>query len=68
MDDRQLLVEIHQMLKRVCSYIDKLESPEHKQEDYNMQFMLNVAADMYVETLEKLRNGEYNNTTPSKDR
>ena len=43
------------MLKRICSYIDKVESPEHKQEDYNMQFMLNVAADMYVETLEKLR-------------
>lgn len=55
MEDRQLLIEIHQMLQKVCSYIDKVEDPEHRQQDYNMQFLLNVAADMYVESLEKLR-------------
>lgn len=58
MEEKQLLIEIHQMLKRVCSYIDKIESPKHKQQDYNMQFILNVAADMYVETLESLRNNK----------
>lgn len=58
MTDRELLLEIHQMLSKVCNYIDKLESVEHKQNDYNMQFMLNVAADMYVESLEKLRNNK----------
>ena len=46
------------MLVKVCNYIDKIESPEHKQKDYNMQFLLNVAADMYVESLEKLRKEE----------
>lgn len=55
MEDRQLLIEIHQMLQKICSYIDKIESSEHKQQDYNMQFILNVAADMYVESLERLR-------------
>lgn len=55
MSNRELLFEIHQMLTKVCNYIDKIESPEHKQKDYNMQFMLNVVADMYVESLEKLR-------------
>lgn len=59
--DRELLIEIHQMLEKICGYIDKVESPEHKQEDYNMQFMLNVAADMYVETLEKLRKDDLHN-------
>lgn len=43
------------MLVKVCNYIDKMEGPEHKQEDYHTQFLLNVAADMYVESLEKLR-------------
>ena len=60
MSERELLEDIHRMLKRICGYIDKLESPEHKQQDYNMQFMLNVAADMYVESLEKLRNTKEN--------
>lgn len=55
MDSEKLIVEIHQMLQKICSYIDKMESPEHIQKDYNMQFLLNVAADMYVESLEKLR-------------
>lgn len=58
MKEKQLLIEIHQMLKKVCSYIDKIESSEHKQNDYNMQFILNVAADMYVETLGKLKDNE----------
>lgn len=53
--DRELLEDIHVMLTKVCSYIDKVESVEHKQLDYNTQFLLNVAADMYVESLEKLR-------------
>lgn len=56
LSDRELLLEIHQMLVKVCNYIDKVESPEHRQVDYYTQFLLNVAADMYVESLEKLRN------------
>lgn len=56
MTDRELLLEIHQMLVKVCNYIDRAESTEHRQEDYYTQFLLNVAADMYVESLEKLRN------------
>ena len=55
MTERELLEEINKKLDKICSYIDKVESIEHKQEDYNIQFLLNVAADMYVESLEKLR-------------
>lgn len=56
MTDRELLLEIHKMLTKVCNYIDKVESIEYKQGDYNSQFLLNVAADMYVETLNNLKN------------
>lgn len=55
MTDKELLEEINRKLDKICSYIDKVESPEHRQLDYNTQFLLNVAADMYVESLEKLR-------------
>ena len=62
MSDRELLEEINKKLDKICAYIDKVESPEHRQLDYNTQFLLNVAADMYVESLEKLRNGNKDKT------
>lgn len=55
--DRELLEEINNKLTKICNYIDKIESEEYKLQDYIIQFLLNVAADMYVELLEKLRNG-----------
>lgn len=55
MEDRQLLIEIHQMLRKVCSYIDKVESPEFIRKSEEREFAINVAADLYVEKLEQLR-------------
>ena len=52
MEDRQLLIEIHQMLRKVCSYIDKVESPEFIRKSEEREFAINVAADLYVEKLE----------------
>lgn len=43
------------MLCKVCNYIDKIESPEYIDADNKREFNLNVAADLYVEQLERLR-------------
>lgn len=56
MEDRQLLLEIHQMLCRICSYIDKVESEEYRNMEDRRAFNVNVAADMYVDKLNELRN------------
>lgn len=58
MDDKQLLIEIHQMLCRICSYIDKVESEEYRSMEDRRAFNVNVAADMYVDKLNELKNGE----------
>lgn len=55
LSDRELLLEIHQMLCKVCNYIDKVESPEFIKESEEREFAINVAADLYVEKLEQLR-------------
>ena len=65
--DRFLLEEIHSTLKvllielrKVSSYIDKIQSPEYIKAMEDRDFSINVAADLYVEQLEKLRH-ENNN-------
>jgi hypothetical protein len=58
MSDRELLLEIHQMLCKVCGYIDKVESPEYVKTSEEREFAINVAADLYVEQLERLRNNK----------
>lgn len=55
MSDREILLEIRQMLVRICNYIDKIESPEYIKANNDREFRLNVAADLYVEKLEQLR-------------
>lgn len=57
MTDRELLLEIHQMLCKVCNYIDKVESPEFIKESEEREFAINVAADLYVEMLEDYKKG-----------
>lgn len=68
MTDRELLEEINKKLDKICTYIDKVESPEYIQQEYNMQFLLNVGADVWVEVIEQLKNvknGKSNsNNTP----
>lgn len=56
LSDRELLLEIHQMLCRICSYIDKVESEDYKNIEDQRAFNVNVAADMYVDKLNELRN------------
>lgn len=58
MTDRELLLDIHQKLCKVCSYIDKIQTPEYIKAMEDRDFSINVAADLYVEQLEKLRNGD----------
>lgn len=63
MEERNILLDIHQMLCKVCNYIDKVESPEYIQKENEREFILNVVADIYVEQLERFRNGTINNST-----
>lgn len=56
MENRQLLLEIHQMLCKVCNYIDKVESSEFIKQSEEREFTINVAADLFVEALEKKKN------------
>lgn len=55
MEERQLLLEIHQMLCRICSYLDKVESPEYRSMEDKRAFDVNVAADLYSDKLKQLR-------------
>lgn len=58
MSDRELLLAIYEMLVKVSGYIDKIQTPEYIKAMEDRDFSINVAADLYVEQLEKLRNGE----------
>lgn len=58
MTDRELLLEIYQKLCKICSYIDMIQSPEYIKAMEDRDFSINVAADLYVEQLEKLRHEE----------
>ena len=56
MEDRQLLLEIRQMLCRICRYLDKVESEEYRNMEDQRAFNVNVDADMYVDKLNELKN------------
>ena len=56
MEERQLLFEIHQMLCRICSYLDKVESPEYRDMEDKRAFNVNVAADLYADKIKELKN------------
>lgn len=55
MEENKLLIEIHQMLCKICNYIDKIESPEYQDLEDKRAFNINVAADMYVDKLKQLK-------------
>lgn len=55
MEENKLLIEIHQMLCKICNYIDKIESPEYFELKDKRAFNINVAADMYVDKLKQLK-------------
>lgn len=56
MTDRELLLEIHQMLCKVCNYVDKVESPEYQKKIWERDFNNNMLADLAAERLEEIRN------------
>lgn len=43
------------MLCRICSYIDKVESHEYRDTEDKRAFNINVAADLYADKIEKLK-------------
>lgn len=53
--ERELLLEIHQMLCRICSYLDKVESPEYRSMEDRRAFDVNVAADLYSDKIKQLK-------------
>lgn len=55
MSDRELLIEIHSMLCKICSYIDKVESEEYRNMEDSRAFNVNVAADLYSDKLKELK-------------
>lgn len=56
MSDREILLEIHQMLCKVCNYIDKVESPEYQKKMWERDFNNNMLADLASDRLEDIRN------------
>lgn len=55
MEERQILFEIHQMLYRICSYLDKVESSEYRDMEDKRAFNINVAADLYADKIKELK-------------
>ena len=54
MTDRELLEDIHRKVTKISDYIDKIQSPEYIRAMEERDFGINVAADLYVEKLEKV--------------
>lgn len=55
MGEGQLLFEIHQMLCRICSYLDKVESSEYRDMENKRAFNANVTADLYADKIKELK-------------
>lgn len=54
-----LAKENNSMLKRICAYLDKIESAEHRDFEDMKAFMINCAADILVDRTN--RNTPHNN-------
>lgn len=54
MTDRELLEDIHRKVTKISDYIDKIQSEEYIKSMIERDFGINVAADLYVEKLEKI--------------
>ena len=51
-EEKELLINIDRKLDKICNYIDKIQSPEYIQKSEEREFLINVAADVYVEMME----------------
>lgn len=52
MTDRELLEENNKMLKEILSFVRKVDSAEYRNHQDFMEFLRNVAADIWVEYTE----------------
>lgn len=52
MTDRELLEENSKMLKEILAFVRKIDSDEYRERAEFMEFMRNVAADIWVEFTE----------------
>lgn len=52
MTDRELLEENNKMLKEILSFVRKVDSVEYRDHHDFMEFLRNVAADIWVEYTE----------------
>lgn len=55
MTDRELLEENNKMLKEILSFVRKVDSVEYRDHQDFMEFLRNVAADIWVEYTEPER-------------
>lgn len=54
MSDRELLLEIYQMLVKICNYIDKIESPEYQNKMDEKNYTMDVAANLTASRMEDM--------------
>lgn len=57
MTDRELLEENNKMLKEILSFVRKVDSVEYRDHHDFMEFLRNVAADIWVEYTEPEQRG-----------
>ena len=57
MTDRELLEENNKMLKEILSFVRKVDSAEYRDHQDFMEFLRNVAADIWVEYTEPEQKG-----------
>lgn len=68
MTDRELLEEIRDMLKEILVFIRKTDSKGYRDQKDFMEFLRNVAADIWVEMMEPNQRKElYNNIINNKN-
>lgn len=52
---QEKLIGIHNMLVKICNYIDKVESPEYQRKKDEKSFTINVIADLFVDKLNECK-------------
>lgn len=61
MTDRELLEENNRMLKEILAFVKKIDSDEYRERSEFMEFMRNVAADIWVEFTEPEKKRQMSN-------
>jgi hypothetical protein len=67
MTDRELLEENNKMLKEILSFVRKVDSVEYRDHHDFMEFLRNVAADIWVEYMEPEQRGRLFNLINKKE-